>query len=95
MSDPRDLSDKGTLVLALGGNALIRPGQVGTVAQQMENLHEPLRQAARIARSRRLVITHGNGPQVGHLLQLQVQSDDPPPCLWRCWWLRPRGRSGT
>lgn len=60
-----------TLVVALGGNALLGPGQQGTVAEQFANLKKPLRQLARLSRDYRLVITHGNGPQVGNLLLQQ------------------------
>ena len=59
------------LVLALGGNALIRKGQRGSVEEQLENLRLPLAQAARLSRTHRLVLTHGNGPQVGDLLLRQ------------------------
>lgn len=60
-----------TLLLALGGNALIRKGQEGTIEQQFENLSAPLRQAARLSQEYRLILTHGNGPQVGDLLLRQ------------------------
>ncbi len=66
MAGPRS-----TLLLALGGNALIRKGQQGTVAEQFENLRLPLAQAARLAQGHRLLITHGNGPQVGELMLRQ------------------------
>jgi carbamate kinase len=60
-----------TLLIALGGNALIRKGQVGTIAEQFTNLKGPLRQIARLSRRFRVIITHGNGPQVGNLLLQQ------------------------
>jgi len=69
-ADPRK---KEILLVALGGNALIRKGQAGTVGEQFANLRLPLRQIARLSRSYRIVITHGNGPQVGNLL-LQQES---------------------
>lgn len=70
-----------TLLLALGGNALIRKGQTGTIEEQFENLRLPLKQAARLAMNWRLIITHGNGPQVGDLLLKQecCTSDHPLP----------------
>ena len=68
MPSPRK---KGVLLAALGGNALIRKGQAGSVAQQFENLQLPIRQLARLSREWRIIITHGNGPQVGQLLLLQ------------------------
>ncbi len=59
------------LLVALGGNALIRKGQRGTVEEQFENLRTPIRQVARLSRRYRVIITHGNGPQVGELLLKQ------------------------
>jgi carbamate kinase len=64
----RDKNKKNILLVALGGNALIRKGQAGTVAQQFENLKMPMRQIAKLSRDCRIIITHGNGPQVGNLL---------------------------
>ena len=62
---------KQTLLVALGGNALIQKGQDGTIEQQFENLAVPVAQLARLSRQYRLLITHGNGPQVGNLLLQQ------------------------
>jgi carbamate kinase len=59
------------LLVALGGNALIRRGQSGTIREQLENLSVPVAQIARLSKRFRLIITHGNGPQVGHLLLQQ------------------------
>jgi carbamate kinase len=59
------------LLVALGGNALIRRGETGTVEEQMANLRVPIRQIARLSRDYRILITHGNGPQVGNLLLQQ------------------------
>ncbi|MHC1726347.1 MAG: carbamate kinase [Syntrophobacteraceae bacterium] len=59
------------LLLALGGNALIAKGENGTVEQQFKNLSIPLGQAARLSKKYRIIITHGNGPQVGNLLLQQ------------------------
>ena len=69
---------KETLLVALGGNALIRKGQVGTVEEQFENLKVPIRQIARLSRKYRIIITHGNGPQVGNLLLQQECCDTVP-----------------
>jgi carbamate kinase len=62
---------KDVLLVALGGNALIRKGQVGTIEEQFENLRVPIGQIARLSRFYRILITHGNGPQVGHLMLQQ------------------------
>ena len=58
-------------MVALGGNALIGKGHEGTIEEQFENLKRPIRQIARLASDYRVVITHGNGPQVGSLLLQQ------------------------
>ncbi len=73
-------NEKETLLIALGGNALIQKGQEGTAEQQLENLKTPIRQIARLSRNYRVIITHGNGPQVGNLL-LQQESCDAVPKL--------------
>jgi carbamate kinase len=60
------------MVLALGGNALLRRGQPLDAEVQRRNLLDAVAKAvAPIARKHRLVITHGNGPQIG-LLALQA-----------------------
>ncbi len=69
---------KKTLLVALGGNALIQKGQEGTIEQQFENLSVPVAQLARLSRKYRLLITHGNGPQVGNLLLQQECSPQVP-----------------
>jgi carbamate kinase len=69
---------KPILLVALGGNALIRKGQQGTIEEQFENLRIPISQIARLTRDYRIIITHGNGPQVGNLLLQQECCDDVP-----------------
>ena len=61
---------KKTVVVALGGNAIIQPGQEGTFEEQMVNVHVTCEQLAHMVESGdyRVVVTHGNGPQVGNLL---------------------------
>ncbi|MFH1035222.1 MAG: carbamate kinase [Pseudomonadota bacterium] len=66
------------LLVALGGNALIKKGQAGTITEQFANLAEPIAQIARLSRERRVLITHGNGPQVGNLLLQQECRQDLP-----------------
>ena len=58
------------LVVALGGNALLRRGQALSADNQLENIRRAATQLARVAAAHELVLTHGNGPQVG-LLALQ------------------------
>ncbi len=59
------------ILIALGGNALLRRDQVLSAENQIENIRSAAAQLARIALAHTLVITHGNGPQVG-LLSLQA-----------------------
>lgn len=61
-----------TAVLALGGNAIIKAGEKGTIAQQFANTRDSLGGVVElIKRGYHLSITHGNGPQVGNLLRQQ------------------------
>jgi carbamate kinase len=69
---------KPTVLIAFGGNALIRKGQAGTAAEQIENLALPMKQLAQLSRDYTLIITHGNGPQVGNLLLQQESCDEVP-----------------
>jgi carbamate kinase len=62
-----------TIVIALGGNAILQPGQVGTFEEQLINIDHSCRRIARlVADGHRVVLTHGNGPQVGNIL---IQND--------------------
>jgi carbamate kinase len=67
------------IVAALGGNALLRRGEPMTAAAQRANVREAVRALAPLALEHELVITHGNGPQVG-LLALHASrfSDGQP-----------------
>jgi carbamate kinase len=67
-------------VIAIGGNALIRDGQRGTIAEQFENAVETAGHiAALVADGWRVVVTHGNGPQVGFiLLRSELVGDSSP-----------------
>jgi carbamate kinase len=56
-------------VIAIGGNALILEGQRGTIAEQYENAVETARHVATlVSEGWGIVLTHGNGPQVGFIL---------------------------
>ncbi len=69
-----------TTVVALGGNALIRAGDKGTAAEQAARLRETAGALAPLLREGDLVITHGNGPQVGNeLLRQERSADEVPP----------------
>ena len=65
-----------TLVLALGGNALGR----GTAAEQLTTLRGTCAAIEPLVREGEVVVTHGNGPQVGNeLLRQERAADEVPP----------------
>ena len=69
-----------TAVVALGGNALMRPGERGTAAEQRANLREACAALRPLLGEERLVVTHGNGPQVGNeLLRQERAAAEAPP----------------
>jgi carbamate kinase len=59
-------------VVALGGNALLRRGEPLTAKKQRQNVGIAAAALAPLAREHRLVITHGNGPQIGLLALQQI-----------------------
>lgn len=63
------------LVVALGGNALLRRGEPAEAALQRRNVVAAASALARVAEDAQLVITHGNGPQIG-LLALEGEAYD-------------------
>ncbi len=70
------------IVVALGGNALLRRGEPPTAAVQRKNVRIAAAALAPVASEHELVITHGNGPQVGLLaLQAAAYEDVHPPPL--------------
>ena len=75
------------LVIALGGNALIRPGEAGTLEEQYDRISQAMAPTADLVTAGLpAVITHGNGPMVGHLL-LQMECARhlvPPMPLFIC-----------
>ncbi len=74
------LADK-LIVIALGGNALLQRGQRGTFEEQCGNIGKTVtKMADLIERGYRVVITHGNGPQVGAtLLRHEAAKNVVPP----------------
>jgi len=56
------------VVIALGGNMLLRKGQKPSIATQQKNLKRSLTHLLPLFQSSEVVITHGNGPQVGNIL---------------------------
>jgi len=74
--------EKKTVVIALGGNAILKRGQRGAFEEQLENVYHTAEQLAEMVLSGewRIVITHGNGPQVGNiLLQQEAAKEVVPP----------------
>lgn len=67
------------IVIALGGNALLRRGEPPSIDRQRSNVARAASQMAGISAEHELVVTHGNGPQVGLLaLQSEASSAAPP-----------------
>ena len=60
-------ADRPLLVVAVGGNALLRRGEPPDTATARARLADAARHLVCLGRGRRLVVTHGNGPQVGVL----------------------------
>ena len=60
---------KKTAVVALGGNALLRGNEIGTIQQQEKNTYDTCISLLNLLKDDyNLVITHGNGPQVGNIM---------------------------
>jgi carbamate kinase len=68
-------------VIALGGNALVKKGQRGTIYEQFANTRKSIKSIVKMIKEGwDVVITHGNGPQVGAiLLQNKIAMDFTPP----------------
>ncbi len=75
-------SRKKIAVVALGGNALLLPGEKGTIQEQFANTRKSIEGIVHcIKRGFDVVITHGNGPQVGNLLLMAELSRGKVPEL--------------
>ncbi|MCS7197560.1 MAG: carbamate kinase [Candidatus Bipolaricaulota bacterium] len=71
-----------TVVIALGGNALLDPKTNGSIIEQIRTIEQSCQRIAQIiARGYRVVLTHGNGPQVGNLLIQQEEAKELVPPL--------------
>ncbi|MGA1793632.1 MAG: carbamate kinase [Thermoplasmatota archaeon] len=68
------------VVIALGGNAITRPGVPDTITNQFRHTRESLPPIIKMAKEGyKLVMTHGNGPQVGNaLLRVELARDKAP-----------------
>ncbi|MFW7355022.1 MAG: carbamate kinase [Brucella sp.] len=66
------------IVVALGGNALLKRGEPMTAEVQRANVRKAAKALAKLARNHDIVVAHGNGPQVGLLaLQASAYADVP------------------
>jgi len=60
---------KKRIIIAFGGNALLKNGQKGSIDEQRENIKQSLNSVfPLIKQGHNIIITHGNGPQVGNIL---------------------------
>lgn len=68
------------VVIALGGNAILRPNQEATFDNQMHNIKMSAELIAKIEKlDYEIVVTHGNGPQVGNILRQNEEAKDVVP----------------
>lgn len=75
------------IVVALGGNAIKQPDEKGTTEEQLRNVDATASELVKLIRmGYDLVVTHGNGPQVGDLLIQQEEAQEyvPPKTLYLC-----------
>jgi len=70
------------IVIALGGNAILKAHQIGIVEEQLENIRITWEQLLKmIMKGHKIIITHGNGPQVGNLLIQQEEAHSTVPAM--------------
>lgn len=68
------------VVIALGGNAILKPNQPATVEIQLANIQLSAEQIAKIEKlDHQIVVTHGNGPQVGNILRQNEEAKEVVP----------------
>ncbi|GIV95714.1 MAG: carbamate kinase [Herpetosiphonaceae bacterium] len=81
------MEKQATILFALGGNAILQPGQRGTPEEQRANVRAACKHIATVVRQGYcVVLTHGNGPQVGNLLiqNEETRASVPPMPLDVC-----------
>ena len=64
------------MVIALGGNAIKKATEKGTAEEQFKNVRETCTYIGELVKDHEIVITHGNGPQVGTIL-IQQEAGEP------------------
>ncbi|WP_206911439.1 carbamate kinase [Enterococcus sp. DIV0840] len=68
------------VVIALGGNAILKPNQEATLEVQLDNVEVSAELVAKIEEiDYEIVLTHGNGPQVGNILRQNEEAKDVVP----------------
>lgn len=91
--------EKKLAVIALGGNALLRGNQKGTIEEQNANTIDTLENLVYLIKEGyNLIISHGNGPQVGNVLMdnaAGVEKYDNAASHWMFVWLSRKDKSGT
>ncbi|MFH1474202.1 MAG: carbamate kinase [Candidatus Aenigmatarchaeota archaeon] len=68
-------------VVALGGNAVITTKERGTVEQQIKHINQTVSHLKKLSKKYKLVLTHGNGPEVGNLLIQQEMGRSEVPAM--------------
>lgn len=70
------------VVIALGGNAILQPGETANYENQLNNVKKATDIIAQIVKNgHSVVVTHGNGPQVGNILRQNEEAKDVVPAL--------------
>lgn len=70
------------VVVALGGNAILQPKQKGTIEEQLANVAYSAQQIVKLVeRGKGVVVTHGNGPQVGNILLQNAAAGEQVPAM--------------
>ena len=79
------------IVVALGGNALLKRGERMTIEAQRTNVRIAAVALADLARDHQITVAHGNGPQV--VCWPCNRPVTRPTCRprWMCWGLKPKG----
>ncbi len=75
------ITDKKTVVIALGGNALSPKNEAGTIQEQFKHTRESLKAVLHFVKEDyNICISHGNGPQVGaEMSRNEISMDKVPP----------------
>jgi carbamate kinase len=62
------------ILVALGGNALLERGESASAPNQRRNVEQAAAALAALTAEHEVIVTHGNGPQVGHMLELALRN---------------------